>query len=121
VSDLLWHLIVALPYSPRRRPPTPQGRGAQGGLQCQHGAALWRMPVECPLLMGLAPWLLGLGIEVRHHRTFLACLAFTLIRLTAFGFHGCPSLPALASPDQAPGRRYGHSATQVMVQLNFIV
>ena len=86
-------------------PPTPPGRGAQGGLQCQHGAALWRMPVECPLLMGLAPWLLGLGIEVRHHRTFLACLAFTLIRLTAFGFHGCPSLPAAASPDQAPGGR----------------
>src|SRR5437763_169006 len=54
-------------------------------------------------LLGLAPLLLSLGIEARHHRTFLAGLAFTLIRLTAFGFHGCPSLPAAASHDQATG------------------
>jgi hypothetical protein len=44
----------------------------------------------------LAPWLQGLGIEVRHHWTFLARLAFTLIGLAAFGFHPCPSLPPAA-------------------------
>ena len=48
------------------------------------------------LLLMLAPWLLGLGIEVRHHRTFLARLAFPLIGLAAFSFHPCPSLPAAA-------------------------
>ena len=67
-----------------------------------HGAALGRMPVERPLLLGLAPWLLGLGLKVRHHRTFLACLAFALIRLAAFGFHGGPSLPAAASQARVP-------------------
>jgi hypothetical protein len=44
----------------------------------------------------LAPWLLGLGIEVCHQRTFLARLAFPLIGLAAFGFHPCSSLPAAA-------------------------
>jgi hypothetical protein len=55
------------------------------------------------ILLGLEPFLLSLGIEARHHGTFLARLAFTLIRLTAFGFHRCPSLPAAASHDRAPG------------------
>jgi len=67
------------------------------------GHALWRMSVERLLLLGLAPWLLGLGIQVHHHRTFLAGLAFTLIRLAAFGFHGAPSLPAAAAHAQASG------------------
>jgi hypothetical protein len=49
------------------------------------------------LLLVLAPLLQGLGIEVRHHGTFLARLAFTLIGLAAFGFHPCPSLPTAAS------------------------
>jgi len=47
------------------------------------------------LLLVLAPLLLGLGIEVRHHWTFLARLAFPLIGLAAFGFHPCPSLPTV--------------------------
>ena len=67
------------------------------------GHALWRMSVERLLLLGLAPWLLGLGIQVHHHRTFLAGLAFTLIRLAAFGFHGAPSLPAAAAHAHASG------------------
>jgi hypothetical protein len=67
------------------------------------GHALWRLPVERLLLLGLAPWLLGLGIQVRHHWTFLAGLAFTLIRLAACGFHGAPSLPAAAAHAQASG------------------
>jgi hypothetical protein len=48
------------------------------------------------LLLVLAPLLQGLGIEVRHHGTFLARLAFTLIGLAAFSFHLCPSLPTAA-------------------------
>jgi predicted small lipoprotein YifL len=40
---------------------------------------------------------------VRHHRTFLAGLAFTLIRLAACGFHGAPSLPAAAAHAHASG------------------
>ena len=48
------------------------------------------------LLLVLAPLLQGLGIEVRHHGTFLARLAFMLIGLAAFGFHPCPALPTAA-------------------------
>ena len=40
----------------------------------------------------LAPVLQGLGIEVRHHRTFLTRLAFPLIGLAAGGLHLSPSL-----------------------------
>lgn len=50
-----------------------------------------------PLPLVLAPLLQGLGIAGRHHGTCLACLAFTLIGLAAFGFHPCPSLPTAAS------------------------
>jgi hypothetical protein len=72
------------------------------------------------LLLVLAPLLQGLGIEVRHHGTFLACLAFTLIGLAAFGFHPCPSPHCrLASQDHMESLaewRY-----QLMLKLIFIL
>ena len=73
------------------------------------------------LLLMLAPCLLGLGIEVRHHRTFLARLAFPLIGLAAGGLHPSPSLSATAVPNRVVWRLWRWSIRKVMLKLIFIL
>ena len=73
------------------------------------------------LLLVLAPLLQGLGIEVRHHGTFLARLALTLIGLAAFGFHRCPSLRcSLAPPDHTESLADQGYKVKLMLKLIFI-
>jgi hypothetical protein len=68
----------------------------------------------------LAPLLLGIGIEVRHHRTFLARLTFTLIGLAAFGFHPGPSLSTAAWYNQVVQDLGQNSATELILKLIFV-
>jgi hypothetical protein len=72
------------------------------------------------LLIVLAPLLLGLGIEVCHHWTFLARLAFTLIGLAAFGFHPYPSLPTAAWYNRVTWGLWQNRAKKLMLKLIFI-
>ena len=73
------------------------------------------------LLLVLTSVLQGLGIEVRHHRTFLTRLAFPLIGLAAGGLHPSPSLAATAVSNRVIWRLWRWSIRQVMLKLIFII
>ena len=69
----------------------------------------------------LAPVLQGLGIAVRHHRTFLTRLAFPLIGLAAGGLHLSPSLAAPAVSNRVVWRLWRWSMRKVMLKLIFML
>jgi hypothetical protein len=58
---------------------------------------------------------------VRHHWTFLARLAFTLIGLAAFGFHICPSLPTAAWHNRITWSLWQKKKKKLMLKFIFIL